>query len=57
MDTVIPETRITLDPRFFCKNVIVLTFKMSNDFREADGGISIQHASVEDTADLASLSI
>ena len=35
VDTVIPESGVTLDTRFFCKDVIILTLKMSNDLREA----------------------
>lgn len=35
MNTIIPESGVTLDTRFFCKDVIILTLKMSNDLREA----------------------
>ena len=35
MDTVIPESGVTLDTRFFREDVIILTLKMSNDLREA----------------------
>ena len=35
MNTIIPESGITLDTRFLCKDVIILTLKMPNDFREA----------------------
>ena len=34
MDTIIPESWVTLDTRFFRKDVIILTLKMSNDLRE-----------------------
>ena len=35
MDTIIPESGVTLDTRFFRKDVIILTLKMSNNLREA----------------------
>ena len=35
VDTIIPESGVTLDTRFFRKDVIILTLKMSNDLREA----------------------
>jgi hypothetical protein len=33
--SVIPETGVTLDARLLGQNVIVLTFKVANDFLEA----------------------
>jgi len=33
--TVVPESRLTLDPRLFSKNIIVLPLKVSDDLGEA----------------------
>ena len=35
MDTIVPKSGVTLDTRFFCKDVIILTLKMANDLGEA----------------------
>lgn len=35
MDTVVTETRVTLDPGFFGQDVIVLAFKISENLLEA----------------------
>lgn len=35
MDTVVPETRVTLDPRLLGENIVVLTLKVTNYFLEA----------------------
>jgi len=34
MDTVIPESRVTLDTGLFGKNIIILTFKVAHNFTE-----------------------
>ncbi len=31
MHSVVPEARISLDSRFFCKNIIILALEVSND--------------------------
>jgi hypothetical protein len=33
--SIVPEARITLDARFFGQNVVILTFKVSDDLLEA----------------------
>lgn len=33
--SVVSEARITLDTGFFCKDVVVLTFKVANNLLEA----------------------
>jgi len=38
MDAVVAESRITLDPRLLGKDVVVLSLKIANDFREAETG-------------------
>ena len=35
MYAIIPETRVTLNSGFFCKNIVVLAFKVANDLLEA----------------------
>ena len=35
MHTIVSEARVTLDTRFLCKDVIVLPFKVANNFRKA----------------------
>lgn len=35
MNTVVPETRVTLDTRLFCENVIVLALKITNNLLES----------------------
>ena len=34
MDSIVAEPGITLDPRFFGKNVVVLSFEMTYNFRK-----------------------
>lgn len=36
MDTIIPEAGITLNARFFRKNIIILAFQVTNNFLETD---------------------
>ena len=36
MDSVIPETWVTLDTRLFRQDVVILAFKMANDLLEAE---------------------
>lgn len=36
MDTVVPEARVTLDSRFFSKNIVILAFEVSDDFTKAE---------------------
>jgi hypothetical protein len=35
VDTVVPEARVTLDSRFFGKNIVILAFEVSDDFTKA----------------------
>jgi hypothetical protein len=35
--SVVPESRVSLDPRLLCKNVIVLTLEEADDLLEAVG--------------------
>lgn len=35
MNTIVTEARVTLDTRFFGKNVIVLSFEVTDNFRKA----------------------
>ena len=35
MDTMVAETRVTLDTRLHSKNIIVLSLEVTNDFAEA----------------------
>ena len=35
MNTIITESRITLDTWFFCKDIVVLSFQITHDFLEA----------------------
>ena len=44
MDSVVSESRITLDTRLFGKNVIILSLEVANNLRETRG---------EDTVSLA----
>jgi hypothetical protein len=37
VDTVVPEAWVTLDSRFFGKNIVILAFEVSDDFTEAGG--------------------
>lgn len=53
VDTVVAETRVTLDSRLLGQDVIVLSFQEANDLREStlrqakkDGGIRCQYASL-----------
>jgi len=60
MNTVISESWIALDPRFFSENVIVLALEVSDNLRKAariSGLITPQHVLGELGTDLASLSI
>jgi hypothetical protein len=41
MYSVVPEAGITLDARFFGQNVVVLTFKMSDDFLKGELVINV----------------
>jgi len=44
VDTVIAETGVTLDTRLLCKNVIILSLKITNDFTKAIGpSATFQH--------------
>ena len=36
MDTVVAETRVTLDTRLLSENVIVLAFEIANNFLETE---------------------
>lgn len=36
VNTVVPEARVTLDSRLLCKDIIILTFKISNDLLESE---------------------
>lgn len=36
MNTIVPESRITLDTRFLCQDIIVLMLEVAHDFREAE---------------------
>ena len=36
MDTVVAETRVTLDTRLLSENVVVLTLEMANNLLEAE---------------------
>lgn len=36
MDTVVAESRVTLDPRLFGENIVVLSFKVATDLGEAE---------------------
>ena len=36
VDTIIPEAGITLNARFFRKNIIILAFQVTNNFLETD---------------------
>jgi hypothetical protein len=36
VDTVVPEARVTLDSRFFGKNIVILAFEVSDDFTKAE---------------------
>jgi hypothetical protein len=38
VDTVVPEARVTLDPRLFCQYVIVLTLEVANYLLKAVHG-------------------
>ena len=45
VDSVVPEARVTLDTRLFGKNVVVLAFKISNNFLETKWGYrSVRHS-------------
>ena len=35
MDTIVTESRVTLDTRLLCENVIVLSLEVPNDFTKA----------------------
>ena len=35
MDTVVTESGVTLDSRFFREDVVVLAFEVTDDFRKA----------------------
>ena len=35
MDTVVSESRVTLDPRFLSENIVILTFEVTDNFLEA----------------------
>jgi hypothetical protein len=35
MDTIVAETRITLDTGLLCKNIVILAFKVANDLTKA----------------------
>ena len=35
VNTIVAETRVTLDTGLLCKNIIVLSFKEANDLAEA----------------------
>ena len=37
MDTIVAETRITLDTGLLCENVVVLSFEVADDFTKASG--------------------
>ncbi len=36
MNTIVPESGITLDARFLCQDIIVLMFEVAHDLREAE---------------------
>ena len=35
MNTIVAETRVTLDTGLFCKNIVVLALKIANYFTKA----------------------
>ena len=59
MYTVVPKSRVTLDARLLCQDIIVLMFKVADNLGETVGIISVQRAVQEWVKDsyLASLSI
>lgn len=57
MDTVVAESRITLDTGLHCKNIIVLAFKVANDFTKARSLSVATSLGYQDQPYLASLSI
>lgn len=38
MDTIVSESRITLDARFLCQNIIVLSLEVADDLGKAMAG-------------------
>jgi len=56
MDTVVPESGVTLDTGLFGKNIIILTFKVAHDFTETIIMLILESARCR-SAYLASLSI
>ena len=40
VDTIVTETRITLDTGLFCQNIIVLSLKITNNFAETSRTVS-----------------
>lgn len=38
MDTIVTEPRVTLDPRFFGKNIIILALEISYNLSKTDEG-------------------
>lgn len=40
VDTIVPETRVTLDTRFLGKDIVILPLQVSNDLRKATCSMS-----------------
>jgi hypothetical protein len=40
MDTIVPETRITLDSRLFGQDIVILSLQISDNLRKAAHGVS-----------------
>lgn len=50
MNSVVPETRISLDSGLLCKNVIVLTLEVTDDLLEARGAKELSQAAFQPRA-------
>ena len=50
MNAVVSESRISLDARLFCKDVIVLMFEVAHDLREAEIGVLVNLPSASEVA-------
>ena len=51
MNAIVSESRISLDARLFCKDVIILMFEVAHDLREAEIGVLVSLPGASKNAD------
>jgi hypothetical protein len=55
VNTVVPESGVTLDPGLLCKNIIVLAFEVADNLAEAISGVLVGRGTIGVRGDMPGL--